>query len=178
MGRPDGGETADTGRELRVIGDDHPGIQASHAVRDDMNGRNASCQNLFEPIFQVVRPFAERAGKAHVRLMDVESVRSETIGDAVEVTWPDVDAKMIAEELAQLVEAENPMREDDGLRAHCQTSPCSHSCRGLRGSTTQSGASGSTVTWGRRTGQECDRPRHPFGLRGSTCAPRGWQHSP
>src|SRR5262245_63700736 len=122
MGRPDGGETADTGRELRVIGDDHPGIQASHAVRDDMNGRNASCQNLFEPIFQIVRPLVERAGKAHVRLMDVEPVRSETIGDAVEVARADVDAKIIAENLGQLCEKENTMREDDRFRAYGQFS--------------------------------------------------------
>src|SRR6266850_3050413 len=126
MGRADGGETADTGRELRVIGDDHSGIQTSHAVRDDVNRRDASCQNLFEPIFQVVRPFVERASEVHVRLMDVEPVRSETVGDTVEVTWPDVDAKIIAEELAQLVETEDPMREDDGFRAHGEASPRLH----------------------------------------------------
>src|SRR5215468_2034592 len=97
-----------------------------------MNGRNASGQDLFESIFQVVRPFAERAGKAHVRLMDVESMRSETIADAVEVTWSDVDAKIIAEDLAQLVETENPIREDNRLCSHSPTSPNSPSCRGLR----------------------------------------------
>src|SRR2546426_8804781 len=118
MWRADRRQAADAPRELGMVGDDHPRIEPSHAVPDDVKRRAAGLENSVEAILEVGRARAERSGEVHVRLVDDEAVRPKMIGDAVEIPHADVDPHADAEQLTQPVETENAVGENDRLRAH------------------------------------------------------------